>query len=231
MTLSFVSLVIPTTAGWMKLTQQPDYPLYAVVGQSGSKEKAQSMLTLSRGAAIIFLLLHFLYLNEDAEEPELGEPAIGLIATITVLCVTTVLVTVCADYLVDNIDELVETSRTSRGFIGLILILIVGNAAKHVTAVVFALRDKMDLAMGVAAGSSIQIALLVAPFLVIVGWINSSEITLHFETCKFVSVLVATCTIQDGKSNYLEGAMLIGLYIIIDLAFYVTPSDGMSPSK
>jgi Ca2+:H+ antiporter len=238
MTLSSASLVIPAA-------------LYAVLDQSGSKEKAQSILTLSRGTAIILLLLYVLYLifqlrthsnlfdaenqNEDGEEVEPEEPTIGPLAAIAVLCVTTVLVTVCADYLVDSIDDLVKTSGISRGFIGLILIPIVGNAAEHVTAVVVALRDKMDLAMGVAVGSSIQIALLVTPFLVIVGWIIGAPMTLHFETFQTVafgvSVLVVTYTVQDGKSNYLEGAMLMGLYIIIALAFYATPSDVLDPGN
>ncbi|KAL6917673.1 hypothetical protein ACHAPO_000518 [Fusarium lateritium] len=239
MTLSSASLVIPAA-------------LYAVLDQSGSKEKAQSILTLSRGTAIILLLLYVLYLifqlrthsnlfdAENQQEDEDGEheqeePTIGPVAAIAVLVVTTVLVTVCADYLVDSIDDLVTTSGISRAFIGLILIPIVGNAAEHVTAVVVAVRDKMDLAMGVAIGSSIQIALLVTPFLVIVGWIIGAEMTLHFETFQTVafavSVLVVTYTVQDGKSNYLEGAMLMGLYIIIALAFYATPGDVMDPGK
>jgi len=239
MTLSSASLVIPAA-------------LYAVLDQSGSKEKAQSILTLSRGTAIILLLLYVLYLvfqlrthsnlfdaenqqEDDDGEHEQEEPTIGPIAAIAVLVVTTVLVTICADYLVDSIDDLVTTSGISRAFIGLILIPIVGNAAEHVTAVVVAVRDKMDLAMGVAIGSSIQIALLVTPFLVIVGWIIGAEMTLHFETFQTVafavSVLVVTYTVQDGKSNYLEGAMLMGLYVIIALAFYATPGDVMDPGN
>ncbi|KAF5978336.1 Ca2+:H+ antiporter [Fusarium coicis] len=238
MTLSSASLVLPAA-------------LYAVLDQSGSKDKAQSILTLSHGTAIILLLLYVLYLvfqlrthsnlfdaenqNEDGEEVEPEEPTIGPIAAIAVLCVTTIFVTLCADYLVDSIDDLVKTSGISRGFIGLILIPIVGNAAEHVTAVVVALRDKMDLAMGVAVGSSIQIALLVTPFLVIVGWIIGAPMTLHFETFQTVafgvSVLVVSYIVQDGKSNYLEGAMLMGLYIIIALAFYATPSDVLDPGN
>ncbi|EWZ78812.1 Ca2+:H+ antiporter [Fusarium oxysporum f. sp. lycopersici MN25] len=107
--------------------------------------------------------------NEGDEEGEGEELTLGLVAAIAVLVVTTVLVTLCADYLVNSINGLVTTSGISRGFIGLILVPIVGNAAEHVTAVVVALRDKMDLAIGIAVGSSIQIALLVAPFLVIVS--------------------------------------------------------------
>jgi len=87
----------------------------------------------------------------------------------------------------------------------------------------------MDLAMGVAIGSSMQIALLVTPFLVILGWIIGQPMTLHFETFEtvvfFLSVLVVTYVCADGKSNWLEGAMLLGLYIIIALAFLVYPDD------
>ncbi|KAH7175577.1 Sodium/calcium exchanger protein-domain-containing protein [Dactylonectria macrodidyma] len=231
MTLASASLIIPAA-------------LYAVLDQSGSEDKMKSVLTLSRGTAIILLLLYVLYLvfqlrthsnlfdaeNQDGgEEHEPEEPSMGPIAAGAVLVVTTILVAICADYLVASIDPLVETAGISKAFIGLILIPIVGNAAEHVTAVVVAARDKMDLAMGVAIGSSIQIALLVTPFLVIVGWIIGRDMSLHFETFQTVafavSVLVVTYTVQDGKSNYLEGAMLLGLYSIIALAFYATPSD------
>jgi len=128
-----------------------------------------------------------------------------------------------------SIDALVEKVPISKTFVGLILLPIVGNAAEHVTAVVVAVKDKMDLAMGVAIGSSMQIALLVTPFLVILGWIMGQDMTLHFETFEtvvfFLSVLVVTNVVADGKSNYLEGLMLIGLYLIIGLAFLVYPDD------
>ncbi|KND90683.1 Vacuolar calcium ion transporter [Tolypocladium ophioglossoides CBS 100239] len=232
MTLSSASLVIPAA-------------LYSVLNQNGSDGKQQSILVLSRGTAIILLVLYVLYLvfqlrthsnlfdaeGQAADEEEAEEPSIGAISAAVVLVVVTILVAICADYLVGSIDAIVESAHISKAFIGLILIPIVGNAAEHVTAVVVALRDKMDLAMGVAIGSSIQIALGVTPFLVIVGWIIGQPMTLHFEifqTVAFaVSVLVVTYTVQDGRSNYLEGAMLLGLYMIIAVAFYATPSDAM----
>ncbi|KAL7960069.1 Ca2+ transporter [Trichoderma compactum] len=233
MALSSASLVIPAA-------------LYGVLDQKDTDigDKDRSILVLSRGTAIILLVLYAMYLifqlrthsnlfdpedpaTADGEEPE--EPTLGPIAATGVLVVVTILVAICADYLVGSIDDLVESANISKAFIGLILIPIVGNAAEHVTAVVVALRNKMDLAMGVAIGSSIQIALGVTPFLVIVGWIIGRDMTLHFETFETVafavSVLVVTYTVQDGKSNYLEGAMLLGLYIIIAVAFFATPGD------
>ncbi|EFZ02589.1 Calcium/proton exchanger [Metarhizium robertsii ARSEF 23] len=234
MTLSSASLVIPAA-------------LYAVLAQNGSQDKNSSILILSRGTAIILLLLYIMYLvfqlrthsnlfdeetQQEGEEEE--EASIGPVAAGIVLVVVTVLVAICAEYLVGSIDDIVESANISKAFIGLILIPIVGNAAEHVTAVVVALRDKMDLAMAVAIGSSIQIALGVTPFLVIVGWIIGQPMSLHFETFQTVafavSVLVVTYTVQDGKSNYLEGAMLLGLYLIIAVAFYATPSDAFDGS-
>ncbi|UNI16732.1 Calcium/proton exchanger CAX-like [Purpureocillium takamizusanense] len=127
-------------------------------------------LILSRATAIILLVLYILYLifqlrthsnlfdaeGQNAAELEAEEqPRLGAISAAAVLVVVTVLVSICAEYLVGSIDDLVDSANISKAFIGLILIPIVGNAAEHVTAVVVALRNKMDLAMGVAMGSSI----------------------------------------------------------------------------
>ena len=172
--------------------------LYGVLDQADDDHKEASILILSRGTAIILLLLYVLYLyfalrthktlfepeaqaassSEEEHEPLLGPWSAGL-----VLVVTTIIISVCADYMVDSIDALVATGKISKTFIGLILIPIVGNAAEHVTACVVAVKDKMDLAMGVAIGSSIQIALLVTPSLVMLGWAIGQPMTLHFETC------------------------------------------------
>ncbi|KAI4170386.1 MAG: hypothetical protein LQ343_005008 [Gyalolechia ehrenbergii] len=228
MAVSTASLIIPAT-------------LYAAMGSSDAEDSRQdNILILSHGTAIILLILYGLYLffqlkthahlfdeesepssggdNEDAEQHEvhiLGPWAAGI-----ALIIVTVMVAVCAEYLVDSIDSIVESAHISRTFIGLILLPIVGNAAEHVTAVVVAMKNKMDLAIGVAIGSSMQIALLVTPFLVVLGWIIGQPMTLHFEIFEtvvfFLAVLVTNYLISDGKSNYLEGAMLFGMYIIID---------------
>ncbi|KAH7237830.1 Sodium/calcium exchanger protein-domain-containing protein [Fusarium solani] len=234
MALSSASLIIPAA-------------LSAVLDQSGYRDKDQRILALSRGIAIILLLLYLLYRvfqlrthsslfdaeNQNSgehEEPE--EPSLGTVSAVAVLVVTTIMVAVCANYLVGSINSFVETSGISRAFIGLILIPIIGNAAERTTAVVVAVRDKMDLAMSVAVGFSIQISLFVTPFLVVVSWAFGSDMNFHFETFQtavfFVSVLAVTYTVQDGKSNYLEGAMLLGLYAIIALAFLVLPSNLVS---
>ncbi|PQE33902.1 Calcium proton exchanger protein [Rutstroemia sp. NJR-2017a WRK4] len=229
MVVASCALIIPAT-------------LYAALSKTSADSEA-NILILSHGTAIILLILYVLYLvfqlrthaslfdaeHQAADDDEEEEAQISPWAAAGVLIAVTVCVSVCADYLVDSIDALVEKAHISKTFVGLILLPIVGNAAEHVTAVVVAVKDKMDLAMGVAIGSSMQIALLVTPFLVILGWIIDVPMSLHFETFEtvifFLSVLVVTYVVQDGKSNYLEGAMLLGLYIIIALAFLVYPDS------
>jgi len=218
--------------------------LYSVL-KASSEDTDNNILILSRGTAIILLILYILYLcfqlrthanlfddENQAADGEEEEPTMGPWAAGSVLIVVTIAVAVCAEYLVDSIDSLVETAHISKTFVGLILLPIVGNAAEHATSIVVAVRDKMDLAIGVAVGSSMQIALLVTPFLVILGWVIDRPLTLHFETFEtvafFLSVLVVTYVLIDGKSNYLEGAMLLGLYSIIALAFLVYPDDASS---
>jgi Ca2+:H+ antiporter len=231
MAVSCASLIIPAT-------------LYAALKTSSKSETDAHILLLSHGTAIILLGLYFLYLYFqlkshaslfDVEEQvdENGEPLEGQILSPIpagiCLCVVTLLVAVCAEYLVGSIDAIVESAHISKTFVGLILIPIVGNAAEHVTAVVVAYKGKMDLAINVAIGSSMQIALFVTPFLVLLGWITGIPMTLHFQGFEtvvfFLSVLVVNYLIQDGKSNYLEGAMCLGTYTIIALAFYVYPDD------
>lgn len=148
---------------------------------------------------------------------------------IVLLLLSTGLVAVCAEFMVDSINAVVASnSGLSEAFIGLIILPIVGNAAEHVTAVTVASKNKMDLAIGVAVGSSIQIALFVTPFIVLLGWCMSKEMTLYFtlfETvCLFVSAFIVNFLVLDGRSNYLEGALLCAAYVIIAVAAFFYPS-------
>ncbi|KAL2049851.1 hypothetical protein ABVK25_009946 [Lepraria finkii] len=109
--------------------------------------------------------------------------------------------------MVDSINAITESGTVSRTFVGLILLPIVGNAAEHATAVTVACKDKMDLAIGVAVGSSMQIALLVIPFVVVLGWIMGNEdMNLAFDGFQiavlFVAVLLVNYLIQHAKSHW-----------------------------
>ena len=165
--------------------------------------------------------------KEDDDEPE--EPQLSIMTAVLTLAASTVLVALNAEYLVDSINAITCGGGISKNFVGLILLPIVGNAAEHATAVTVAVKDKMDLAIGVAVGSSIQIALLVLPFTVVLGWIiGKDDMTLFFDGFQiavlFVAVLLVNYLIADGKSHYLEGILLMILYIIIAVAAWFYPT-------
>jgi len=117
-------------------------------------------------------------------------------------------------------------SRSSEGkpFVGFVIIPIIGNAAEHSTAVVAAYKGKMDLALGVALGSSTQIALFVTPAMVLAGWGMGQPFDLYFGVFPtwivFLTSLVMFFVVQSGDTNWLEGAMLLFTYLIICFAFY-----------
>jgi len=170
--------------------------------------------------------------DEEEEGPE--APQMSLKTAIIFLIIITVLVAVTAEWLVDSIDGLTSSGHISKEFVGLILLPIVGNAAEHVTAVTVSVRDKLDLSLGVAVGSSIQIALFVIPFMVTLGWIIGKPLTLLFDPFEsivlFLSIIVVNYTVQDGKSNWLEGAILMCLYIILAVVFWYYPGSDISQS-
>jgi Ca2+:H+ antiporter len=169
-----------------------------------------------------------------SSEDEVEQPQMSRTAAVMLLLVSTGLVALCAEFLVDAIPAMTSQSSVSQAFIGLIILPIVGNAAEHVTAVTVATKNKMDLAIGVAVGSSIQIALFVTPLVVILGWMLNKSMSLYFnlfETISlFVTAFVVNFLVLDGKSNYLEGTLLIAAYVIIAVAaFFYPDSASQSP--
>lgn len=161
-------------------------------------------------------------------------PQIPILASVLLLVISTALVAVMAEFMVDSIQAVVATTTLSEQFVGLIILPLVGNAAEHITAVTVAYKNKMDLSIGIALGSSLQIVLLVAPLAVLLGWAMGQPLTLYFslfETLSvFATVLIVTYLVIDGRSNYLEGALLIAAYILIAIAsiFYPSVSDEAS---
>ncbi|KAK4443188.1 Sodium/calcium exchanger protein-domain-containing protein [Podospora aff. communis PSN243] len=239
MILTSAAIIIPTT-------------LSGVINHGGTTDDSNaSILSLSRAMSVILLLLYGLYLvfalrtHKHLFEPQVAPEQDNLalpsntdptphmhltgLSSSVVLLLVTLLISFCAHYMVSSIDDVAQTYGISKKFIGLILIPIVGNAAEHSTACVVAVKDKMDLAMSVAIGSTIQIGLLATPVLVLVAWPMGRELTLQFgsfETVAFtISAVAVYSVVQDGKSNYLEGAMLLGLYVFIALAFWASPVE------
>jgi len=144
------------------------------------------------------------------------------------LCCATALIGINSEFLVDSISGLTCKYPISEVFVGLILLPIVGNAAEHATAVTVAMKDKMDLAIGVAVGSSMQIALFVIPLSVLIGWWIGADMTLVFDNFQiavlFVAVILVNYLIADGASHWLEGMQLMTLYIIIAVAAWFYPT-------
>jgi Ca2+:H+ antiporter len=193
------------------------------------------LLILSRGTALVMLVIYGLFLFFQLKthkkfymspEPDEEEEK-GMTWPVAVFCLAaiTVLVAVCSEYLVDSIDGITTAWGISETFAGMILLPIVGNAAEHLTAVTVSIKGKIDLAIGVAVGSSQQIAMMVTPLMVILGWIMGQPMSLYFEIFEtavlFMTVILVFALILDGSSNWLEGSMLIGVYLILGIAFYV----------
>jgi Ca2+:H+ antiporter len=186
-------------------------------------------------ANIIFTLVtHKDLLSTIDEETEDNHKAKwSPLMAVGVLLASAVGVGFMSEFLVGSIEGFTETFGLSEFFVGLIIIPIVGNAAEHAAAVVFAMKNKMDLAITIAIGSTIQIALLVAPLLVILSWIIRKPMDLvlnnPLELVTLVgSVLIANSVAQDGETNWLEGFMLLGVYAILAVAFFFLPSVGVS---
>lgn len=153
-------------------------------------------------------------------------PTIGR-AVIT-LCVATALIAWMSELLVGAVEEASHALGLTQVFVGVIVVAIVGNAAEHSTAVLMAMKDRMDVAVNIAVGSSIQIALFVAPLLVFVSYgLAGAPMDLRFSPFEVLAVLISVGVVnlvaQDGESNWLEGALLVAVYVVLGLAFYFLP--------
>jgi Ca2+:H+ antiporter len=161
----------------------------------------------------------------EGEEPETHQSRLWL--WISVLLAVTLFVAVESELLVDSLESATASLGFSQLFTGVILLPIIGNAAEHATAVTVAMKNKMDLSVSVAVGSSLQIALFVAPLLVLVGWIIGQPMDLDFNPFELVAVAVAVFIANsissDGRSNWLEGTLLLAAYAIIGIAFFFNP--------
>jgi Ca2+:H+ antiporter len=162
--------------------------------------------------------------NLAQENPE-HKPNLWL--WIGVLLGVTLLVAYESELLVDTLEEATSKLGLTALFTGVILLPVIGNAAEHATAVTVAMKNKMDLSVSVAVGSSLQIALFVAPVLVLTGWLIGQPMDLDFNPFELVAVavavLIANSISSDGKSNWLEGTLLLAAYVVLGLAFYFHP--------
>ena len=218
--LAVIVLIIPTVF---------NFTVDGTAGDDGVEK-------LSHAAAIILLAIYGLFLlfqlkthshlfateNVHHEEPEMDQKD-----AIFLLILATVLVSWMAEVLVHSVESAAEQYHLPYIFIGVILLPLFGNAAEHFTAVSVAAKNKMDLSFAISIGSSTQIAVFVAPLMVIIAWILGVPLTFEFgilETIAvFLAVSIANLIAADGKSNWLEGLMLLSTYAVLGLAFLFHP--------
>ena len=194
--------------------------------------RAWSTEYLSIGVAVVLVVLYALYLlfylrRQEQPGDEQEQPEFGKVASLALLLGTTAAVAYVSEAFVETIEPLVEEIGISELFIGVILVPIVGNVAEHVVGVQIAYKDKMDFSMAISLGSSLQVALLVTPILVFLGPLLGHPLDLVFTPLELASlgaaVIVTAFIALDGESNWLEGAMLCGVYTIAALAFFFSP--------
>lgn len=183
------------------------------------------------GAYLYFQLKTHTFLFEDEEEEE-EEGVLGFYGAMGWMAVLTLFISVLSEYLVEAIDGAATGWGVPELFIGVIIIPIVGNAAEHATAVVAAWHNKMELSLGVAVGSSVQVSTFVIPFMVLVGWAANVPLGLDFHvfetTVCVMTVLIVNFVIHDGESNWLQGLMLLVVYVLVAICFIEHKAESTS---
>jgi Ca2+:H+ antiporter len=189
--------------------------------------------TLSIEVAVVMLVLYVLYLIFYLRSPEGGvatgggHAPFGRVASLVILFAATAAVAYASEAFVGAIEPLTEEYGISELFVGVIIVPIVGNIAEHIVGVQIAYKNQMDFSMAISLGSSIQVALLVTPILVFLGPLLGHPLFLTFTLLELgalgAAVVVTGFIALDGESNWLEGAMLCGVYVIAALAFFFSP--------
>ncbi|EST08527.1 Sodium/calcium exchanger membrane region [Kalmanozyma brasiliensis GHG001] len=224
--MAVISLVIPSA-------------FHAVLGNLDNTVERADILKFSRGVSVLLLLIYigFLYFSlsshkeffQDDNEDEEEQPNMNMTGVIISLVVVTCLIGVTSEWLVTAINSVTSTGAITRTWIGLILLPIASNATEHLAAVIFAWKNKIQMASSIAIGSSIQIALFVIPLLVLIAWMGGKPLTLLFDPFAtillFLTVLIVNFAIADNRSNYLEGFVLIMVYLIVALTVWFVPDD------
>jgi Ca2+:H+ antiporter len=217
-------------------------PAIFALGSPEHRPSDEDIVNLSDGTAVVLIVLYGFYLlytifrrddsrstgapvEQDAAHVHEGmrlPMALGLLAGATVAIVF------MSEILVGAIEPTAEEWGLSELFVGVMLVPLVGNVAEHLVAVQVAIKNQMDLSIGIAVGSALQIATFVAPVLVLVSqFVGPDPMSLVFNQFElvalFAAILITVMISIDGRSNWLEGAQLIGLYLIIGVAFFFVP--------
>ena len=222
MALSAIGLVIPDVyhllAGAQSRIHEQDMSLLIAI-----------VLIVTYALSLVFSLRthKHLYAGDAVTIPQKHEHTGSLRNSLLLLLVATGGVALMSEFLVGAVEETAKAFGMSDVFVGVIIVAIIGNAAEHSTAVLVAAKNQMDLALNIAIGSSIQIALFVAPMLVFLSYFFGKPMDLLFTNLEVIavgiSVWVLSLVCNDGESNWMEGVQLLAVYIILGIAFYFLP--------
>ncbi len=146
---------------------------------------------------------------------------------ITILLISTAVVALLSEFLVGTIENVRDSVGLTEVFVGVIVVAIVGNAAEHSAAILMAMKNKMDLSVGIAIGSSLQIALFVAPVLIFLSYLFGRPMNLEFTMPEVVAVVASVYILfqisGDGETNWIEGIQLLSVYVILGILFFYLP--------
>uniref|UniRef100_A0A0D3DE26 Vacuolar cation/proton exchanger n=1 Tax=Brassica oleracea var. oleracea TaxID=109376 RepID=A0A0D3DE26_BRAOL len=218
---------------------------YAATGEASASLINKMSLSLSRTSSIVMLIAYIAYLifqlwthrqlfeaQEDDEDNAYNDevtveetPVIGFWSGFAWLAGMTLVIALLSEYVVATIEDASDSWGLSVSFISIILLPIVGNAAEHAGAIIFAFKNKLDISLGVALGSATQISLFVVPLSVIVAWTMGIKMDLNFNiletSCLALGIIITAFTLQDGTSHYMKGLVLMLCYVIIAACFFV----------
>ncbi len=225
LSLAAIGLIIPTVfhltansspGGWSPLVEQKLSLAIAVV------------LFLTYFCMLGFSLWthkHFFQSAHAHAEESSGRWSHG--KAITILLIATALVAVLSEFLVGTIENVRDSVGLTEVFVGVIVVAIVGTAAEHSTAILMAMKNKMDLSVGIAIGSSLQIALFVAPVLIFLSYLFGRPMDLEFTMPEVVAVVASVYILfqisGDGETNWIEGIQLLSVYVILGILFFYLP--------
>jgi Ca2+:H+ antiporter len=216
-------------------------PAVFAIGSGEGRLSNDDIIRLSDGSAIVLIVLYAVYLTYtifsasgpstmvDADAAMTHRPnRRQLYVALGMLVGATIAVVIMSEILVGALEPTAEQWGLSELFVGVMLVPLVGNVAEHLVAVQTALKNKMDLTIGIAVGSGLQIALFVAPVLVLISqFVGPRPMSLVFNSYELAAligaVLIAVLISIDGRTNWLEGAQLLALYAVVAIAFYYTP--------
>jgi Ca2+:H+ antiporter len=204
-----------------------------IINEAALSLAIAALLIVVYGLSLVFSL----HTHKELFRGAGGEPGAGEVhssqpwswqVALLMLGVSTFFIAWMSEILVGSVEQAAQATGMSNVFVGIIVVAIVGNAAEHSTAVLVAIKNRMDLSFSIAIGSSTQIALFVAPLLVFLSYVIAPEsMDLVFTRGEVLAVILSTFMMAfaagDGRSNWFMGAQLLAVYLIFAVAFYFTP--------